>query len=177
MFCWLCFVRLNLFVSSNKNLKTGIAKKYHFISMFFGLNFFSCWLKIGPAQKQNKRQIKTVYKTGMNILYFWSFLVVSNVGAHSNNSRTGQLISFESVIPCIFAFWNVKILQNKKNYKSKMMRLFLSFQNMNKNARGDREVGESQNMAERIWKFENVFWKILKRFKSGRASLILTNER
>ena len=35
-------------------------------------------------------------------------------------------------------------------------------------------VGESQNMAERIWKFENVIWKILKRFKSGRPSLLLT---
>ena len=31
-----------------------------------------------------------------------------------------------------------------------MMRLFLSFPNMNKNARGDGEVGESPNMAERI---------------------------
>ena len=86
----------------------------------------------------------------MNILHFWSFLVVSNVGAQSNKSRTGQRISFESVIPCIFAFWNVKILQNKKNYKSKIMRLFLSFPNMNKNASGDGEVGESPNMAERI---------------------------
>ena len=58
-----------------------------------------------------------------------------------------------------------------------MMRLFLSFPNMNKNARGDGagEVGESQNMAVSIWKFENVIWKIMKKFKSGRPSQLLTN--
>ena len=60
--------------------------------------------------------------------------------------------SYHLCLPCIFAFWNDKILQSKKNYKSKMMKLFLSFPNMNKNARGDGagEVGESQNMAVRI---------------------------
>ena len=59
-----------------------------------------------------------------------------------------------------------------------MMRLFLSFPNLNKNARGDRagEVRESQNMAVSIWKFENVISKILKRFKSGRPYLLLTNQ-
>ena len=47
-------------------------------------------------------------------------------------------------------FGTSKFFKTKKNYKSKMMRLFLSFPNMNKNARGDGEVGESPNMAERI---------------------------
>ena len=48
---------------------------------------------------------------------------------------------------------------------------------MNKYARGDGagEVGESQNMAVRIWKFENVIWKIMKKFKSGRPFQLLTN--
>ena len=69
-----------------------------------------------PPQQQ-KRQIKTLYRKGVSSLHFEDFGIVSTLCLYPNNSRTIQLISYESVLPSIFSCFNlgnVKILQNKE---------------------------------------------------------------